>query len=151
MKGFVNDKLKDDIYYVCTMIEYVARLTDNHRKDVVKKISRKDMEHQIKVAEVNHCLSYEQVADEWIEQYKIEKGDFNTVKDCRYEIPSVNAIGRVYQQLVIETTKENEEAQTIIDVFSSFISDEISNFNSNVYYSTPDYLKCSYEEGVLLS
>lgn len=147
----MNDKLKDDIYYVCTMIEYVARLTDNHRKDVVKKISRKDMEHQIKVAEVNHCLSYEQVADEWIEQYKIEKGDFNTVKDCRYEIPSVNAIGRVYQQLVIETTKENEEAQTIIDVFSSFISDEISNFNSNVYYSTPDYLKCSYEEGVLLS
>lgn len=147
----MNNKLKDDIYYVCTMIEYVARLTDNHRKDVVKKISRKDMEHQIKVAEVNHCLSYEQIADEWIEQYEIEKGNFNTIKDCQYEIPSVNAIGRVYQQLVIETTKENEEAQTIIDVFSSFISDEISNFNSNVYYSTPDYLKCSYEEGVLLS
>lgn len=147
----MNNKLKDDIYYVCTMIEYVARLTDNHRKDVVKKISRKDMEHQIKVAEVNHCLSYEQVADEWIEQYKIERGDFNTIKGCRYEIPSVNAIGRVYQQLVIETAKENEEAQTIIDVFSSFISDEISNFNSNVYYSTPDYLRCSYEEGVLLA
>lgn len=147
----MNNKLKDDIYYVCTMIEYVARLTENHRKDVVKKISRKDMEHQIKVAEVNHCLSYEQIADEWIEQYEIEKGNFNTIKDCQYEIPSVNAIGRVYQQLVIETTKENEEAQTIIDVFSSFISDEISNFNSNVYYSTPDYLKCSYEEGVLLS
>lgn len=147
----MNNKLKDDIYYVCTMIEYVARLTENHRKDVVKKISREDMEHQIKVAEVNHCLSYEQVADEWIEQYEIEKGNFNTIKDCQYEIPSVNAIGRVYQQLVIETTKENEEAQTIIDVFSAFISDEISNFNSNVYYSTPDYLKCSYEEGVLLS
>lgn len=132
------------------MIEYVARLTDNRRKDVVKQLSRKDIEHQIEVAEVNHCLSYEQVADEWIEQYKIEKGDFNTIKDCRYKIPSVNAIGRVYQQLVIEIAKENEEAQTIIDVFSSFISDEISNFNSNVYYSTPDYLKCSYEAGVLL-
>lgn len=147
----MNDKLKDNIYYVCTMIEYVARLTENRRKDVVKKLSKKDIEHQIEVAEVNHCLSYEQVADEWIEQYKIEKGNFNTIKDCRYEIPSVNAIGRVYQQLVIETTKENEEAQTIIDVFSSFISDEISNFNSNVYYSTPDYLRCSYEEGVLLT
>lgn len=147
----MNVKLKDNIYYVCTMIEYVARLTDNRRKDVVKKLSKKDIEHQIEVAEVNHCLSYEQVADEWIEQYKIENGNFNTIKDCRYEIPSVNAIGRVYQQLVIETTQDHEEAQTIIDVFSSFISDEISNFNSNVYYSTPDYLKCSYEEGVLLS
>lgn len=147
----MNDKRKDDVYYVCTMIEYVARVTDNRRNDIVKKLSKKDIEHQIKVAEVNHCLSYEQVADEWIEQYKIEKGNFNTIKNCRYTIPSVNAIGRVYQQLVIETAEENEEAQTIIDVFSSFISDEISNFNSNVYYSSPDYLRCSYIEGVLLT
>lgn len=146
----MDEKLKDDIYYVCTMIEYVARITNNRRKDVVEKISKKNMEHQIKVAEVNHCLSYEQVADEWIEQYKIEKGNFNTIEDCKYEIPSVNAIGRVYQQLVLDTTRENEEAQAIINVFSSFISDEISNFNSNVYYSAPDYLRCSYEEGVLL-
>ena len=27
---------------------------------------------------------------------------------------------------------------------------EISNFNSNVYYSNPDYIKCSYEAGMLL-
>lgn len=31
------------------------------------------------------------------------------------------------------------------------LSDEISDFNTNVYYSNPDYLKCSYEAGVLLS
>lgn len=147
----MNDKRKDDIYYVCTMIEYVSRLTDNRRKDVVKKMSKKDIEHQIKAAEVNHCLSYGQVADEWIEQYEIEKGTFDTIKDCRYEVPTVNAIGRVYQQLVTETSEKDEEAQAIIDVFSSFISDEISNFNSSVYYSNPDYLRCSYEAGVLLA
>lgn len=38
----------------------------------------------------------------------------------------------------------------IIDVFSSFISDEILDFNSNVYYSNPDYLKCSYLDGMML-
>lgn len=146
----MNDKRKDDIYYVCTMIEYISRITNNRRGDVVKKLSRKDIEHQIKAAEVNHCLSYEQVADEWIEQYEIEKGVFDTIKNRRYEIPTVNAIGRVYQQLVIETAEENEESQAIIDVFSSFISDEISNFNSNVYYSNPDYLRCSYIAGALL-
>ena len=26
------------------------------------------------------------------------------------------------------------------DIFSSFITDEISDFNSNVYYTNPDYL-----------
>lgn len=105
----------------------------------------------MKVAEVNHCLSYEQVSDEWIEQYGITTGEFDTVKECKYTIPSVTAIGRVYQQLVLATAEINEEAQAIIDVFSSFISDEISNFNSNVYYSSPDYLRCSYEEDVLLA
>ncbi len=145
------DNRKDDIYYVCTMIEYVSRITDNKRKDVVNKMSKKDIEHQIKAAGVNHCLSYEQVADEWIEQYGIEKGNFDTIKSCKYELPTVNAIGRVYQQLVTETAEENEEAQAIIDVFSSFISDEISDFNSNVYYSNPDYLRCSYKEGKLLA
>ena len=89
--------------------------------------------------------------DEWIEQYSIEQGTFDTITNCKYTVPSVTAIGRVYQQLVVRISKENEEAQAIIDVFSSFISDEISDFNSSVYYSNPDYLRCSYEEGVLLA
>lgn len=146
----MDEKRKDDIYYVCTMIEFVARATNNRRRDVVARLSKKNIEHQLKVAEVNHCLEFEQVSDEWIEQYGIPTGNYNTIKECKYTVPSVTAIGRVYQQLVIATAEANEEAQTIIDVFSSFISDEISNFNSNVYYSSPDYLRCSYEEGVLL-
>lgn len=72
----MDEKRKDDIYYVCTMIEFVARATKNRRKDVVKRLSRKNIEHQLKVAEVNHCLSYEQVSDEWIEQYGIETGNY---------------------------------------------------------------------------
>ena len=147
----MNEKRNDDIYYVCTMIEYVARVTKNHRKDIVARISKKDMEHELKVAEVNHCLSFEQVSDEWIEQYGILEGNFDTVTTCKYNVPSVTSIGRVYQQLVLATAEKDEEAQAIKDVFASFISDEISYFNSNVYYSNPDYLLCSYQEGALLA
>lgn len=147
----MDEKRKDDIYFVCTMIEYIARVTSNRRKDVVARLSKKSIEHQLKVAEVNHCLSFEQVSDEWIEEYGISQGSFDTISTCKYTVPSVTAIGRVYQQLVISITEKNEEAQAIIDVFSSFISDEISNFNSSVYYSNPDYLRCSYQEGVLLA
>ena len=147
----MNEKRKDDIYYVCTMVEFVARATKNHRSDIVAKMTRESIEHQLKVAEVNHCLSFEQVSDEWIEQYGISTGNFDTVSECKYTVPPVTAIGRVYQKLVTETAKMGEEAHAIIDVFSSFISDEISDFNSHVYYSNPDYLKCSYEEGTLLA
>ena len=105
----------DDLFYVCSMIEFVARKTHNQPKDIVAKLSDKELAHQLKAAGVNHCLSFEQICDEWIEEYGIEN--------------------------VIEAIKT---------VYSSFISEEISNFNSNVYYSNPDYIKCSYEAGMLL-
>ena len=142
---------KDDLFYVCTMIEYVARKTHNRTRDIVAKMSDKALAHQLKAACVNHCLSFEQVSDELIEDYGIKNGDFDTVKECRYEVPSVTSIGMLYQELVLSTMKEEDASQGIIDVFSSFITDEISDFNSSVYYTNPDYLRCSYLSGEMLA
>lgn len=147
----MNDKRKDDIFYVCTLIEYIARKTCNHRKDVIAYFDKNDLGRQLRLAEVNHCLSFEQVAEEIIEEYNILSGDFDTVKECKYTVPGITAIGRVYQMLVLAVCKNDDAEQAIINVFSSFISDEISDFNSNVYYSNPDYLRCSYLEGRLLA
>ena len=147
----MTKKQKDDIYYVCSLIEFIARKTKNHRQDVIRHFSKADVERQLRLAEVNHCLSFEQVADELIEDYGVSDGDFDTVKECRYDVPSFLSIGMLYQELVLSTMKNEDAAQGIIDVFSSFISDEISDFNSNVYYTNPDYLRCSYLEGKMLA
>ena len=40
--------------------------------------------------------------------------------------------------------------ESTVSLFSSFISDYISDFNSSVYYSSPDYLEVSFKEGRLL-
>ena len=63
----MTEKQKDDIYYVCSLIEFIARKTKNHRQDVIRHFSKADVERQLRLAEVNHCLSFEQVADELIE------------------------------------------------------------------------------------
>ncbi|WP_455951290.1 hypothetical protein [Eubacterium sp.] len=147
----MNDKRKDDIFYVCTLIEYIARETRNHRKDIIAYFDKAGLNRQLRLAEVNHSLSFEQVSDELIEEHNISDGDFDTVAECKYKVPSVTSIGRVYQMLVLSVCKDNDVEQAMIDVFSSFISDEISDFNSNVYYSNPDYLRCSYLEGVMLA
>ena len=147
----MTEKQKDDIYYVCSLIEFIARKTKNHRQDVIRRFSKADVERQLRLAEVNHCLSFEQVADELIEDYGISDGDFDTVKECRYDVPSFLSIGMLYQELVLSTMKTEDAPQGIIDIFSSFISDEISDFNSNVYYTNPDYLRCSYLEGKMLA
>ena len=142
---------KDDLFYVCSMIEFVARKTNNKCKDVVAKMSEKELEHQMKAAGVNHCLSFEQVCDEWIEEYGIQNGNFDNITTCRYTVPTVTAIGRVYQTLIMDVMQlYGSVAETIKKVYNSFISDEISNYNSSVYYSNPDYLRCSYEAGMLL-
>ena len=141
----------DDLFYVCSMIEFVARETHNKTKDIVAKLSDKELSHQLKAAGVNHCLSFEQVCDEWIEEYGIEEGTFDNISTCKYNVPTVLSIGRVYQTLILNVMELYEDViEAIKKVYSSFISEEISNFNSNVYYSNPDYIKCSYEAGMLL-
>ncbi len=142
---------KDDVFYVCSMIEFVARKTNNRCRDVVAKMSEKELEQQLKAAGVNHCLSFEQVCDEWIEDYGIPTGNFDNITTCRYNVPTVTSIGRVYQTLIMDVMQlYGSLTETIKKVYNSFISDEISNYNSSVYYSSPDYLKCSYEAGTLL-
>lgn len=55
---------KNNFFYVCSMIEYTARRTKNHRRVIVEKLQKKGIEKQLYDAQVNHCLSYEQVSDE---------------------------------------------------------------------------------------
>lgn len=142
---------KDNLLYICTLIEYIARQTCNKRRDIVNKLSDKQLEHEIKAASVNHCLSFEQVSDEWIEEYDIQKGKFDNIAMCKYAAPTATSIGRIYQRLILDNVEDYPNIiETIRAVFNSFISDEISDFNSNVYYSNPDYLKWSYKEGRLL-
>ena len=147
----LTEKQKDDLYYVCCLLEFVARKTKNHRQDVIQYFTKKDIERQLKHAQVNHCLSLEQVSDEVIEDFEIQEGSFDTVAECRYEVPSVTSIGMLYQELVLSTMENEDAAQGILNIFASFITDEISDFNSNVYYTNPDYLRCSYLAGKMLA
>ncbi|MDT8719272.1 hypothetical protein IAI10_21700 [Clostridium sp. 19966] len=48
-------------------------------------------------------------------------------------------------------SEQDDIVDCMYKVFSSFISDKISDFNSSVYYSSPEYLKCSFLEGKLLA
>ena len=64
-------KEQNDFFYVCSLIEYVARITKNRRGVVVEKLGEKGIRKQLHDAEVNHCLTFEQVGDEIIEWYRI--------------------------------------------------------------------------------
>ena len=146
----MTEKERNDYFYVCALIEYIARETLNHRGDIVSAIGRKGVEKLLHDAEVDHCLSFEQVGDEVISYYKIKNGNFDTISACKYSVPSFLDIGKLYSIMIEDCAKPGNEVQELINIFNSFISDEIPNFNSDLYYQNPDYLEWSYREGKLL-
>jgi hypothetical protein len=146
----MTDSEKDDLFYVCTIIEFTARRTNNKRGTVAMAMGENGVKKELHDACVNHCLSFEQVSDEWIEKYNIENGDFDTITGCKYSIPSETAIGGLYRILILNCAEEGKEVEELIKIFTSFISDEISDFKTGVYFENPSYLQCSYEEGYLL-
>lgn len=145
------EMINDNIFYVCSLIEFIGRKTKNHRGDIVSKLTDDQLMNELEDATVNHSLSFEQVSDEWIERYEITMGNYDTITNCSFKIPSYTSIGKVYSTLILSVDKENDSLiQSIRDVFSSFIIDEITYFESSVYYSNPSYLYWSYKEGKLL-
>lgn len=146
----MTEKERNDFFYVCSLIEYIARQTKNKRRVIVEALGREGIEKQLYDAEINHCLSFEQVSDELISQYKITNGDFDTITDCKYAVPSFMDIGKLYSIMIEDCAGSGEEVEELINIFSSFISDEISDFQTDVYYQNPSYLECSYRAGYLL-
>ena len=60
---------RNDLLYVCSLIEFIGRKTFNHRGYIVKCIGYEGLKHLYEVASINHSLSFEQVSDEVINDY----------------------------------------------------------------------------------
>lgn len=135
----------DDIFYTASLVEFIGRKTLNKRSDVARAIGKEGFRNLVFLAEVNHCLSFEQVSDELVERYHIKTGAFDSVGACRYAVPSYLAIGSVYAKLAMAVKTEYEELpEKLYEVFTSGISDAISDFNSAFFYSSPSEIEYVY-------
>ena len=144
-------KERNDLLYVCSLIEFLGRTTKNTNSDIVTVLGKTELARQIRLADINHCLSFEEVADELITKYDIQLGTFDSVGTCNYNIPSYIGIGGVYRDLILDVKTDQEELVDVMyQVFTSFISEKISNFNSSLYYENPSYIRESYLSGELL-
>ncbi|MCD7818677.1 MAG: hypothetical protein LUH07_06455 [Lachnospiraceae bacterium] len=146
----MTNEQRNDFFYVCSLIEYIGRMTKNRRGVIITSLGKTGLQKQVKDASVNHCLTFEQVGDEVIDAYQISDGEFDTITDCKYSVPGFMDIGRLYTIMIEDLAEPGQEVDMLISIFSSFISDEISDFKTGVYYENPSYLECSYEAGYLL-
>ena len=142
---------ENDLFFVCSLIEYIARKTMNTKKYVIEKLGKENIKQMYDLAEVYHSENIEKVSDEFIQKSRIETGDYDIISKCEYKVPSIWELGRIYQRLIIMVNKnESEYIDTLIEILSSWIIEKIDNYNSSMYYENPDYIYECYIENKII-
>ena len=142
----------NDLFFTCSLIEYISRKTKNIRADVVNKLGKDRISKIYDLADVYHCDNIDAVSDSFIEDADIVSGKFDNIADCGYIVPSYWDIGKVYRRL-IKMVAEDEKIEIIdalVEVYNSFISPKIDDYNSSVYYENPNYILECYKEKKML-
>ena len=62
----------NDLFFTCSLIEYIARKTKNTKKEVVEKLGKETINKIYDLAEVYHSENIEKVAEEFIESCYIK-------------------------------------------------------------------------------
>lgn len=143
-------KNDNNLFYVCSLIEYIARKTRNNRYDIVNRLDR-DLQRIYDYADVFHCEPIEKVADDFIQRDYIQNGNYDNLVECRYIIPDYWDIGEVFARLIEDCYEENNFINGIKEVYASWLADKILNFNSDLYYQSREYIALCYKEGKVLS
>lgn len=142
--------MKNDsaLFYTCSLIEYIARQQKLKRSEAVAKMGSDIIKKIYDYADVFHCEPIEKTADEFISRCGITASDYDNVSKCRYEVPDYWTIGEVYSRLIEDQTDNGGNViDVLIEVYTSWISDAISDYNTDFYYQSRDYIYECYKEG----
>ena len=138
---------RNDMFYTCSLIEYIGRKTKQSRSEVVNRLGKETLNRIYTHADVFHSDIIDRVADEFIEECDITTGAYDNVAKCKYNVPDYWDIGEVYTRLIQDACVDGvDEIQLLIDIYNSWISEVISNFNSDFYYQPRDYIYECYKE-----
>lgn len=151
-KYFPDEEIKtDDLFFICYMMERVARKLHQHNRYVVNSLGKDALEHLISVANVLHCENPLQVEEDWINEYRLEQGDFdieNVDKELVQKIPTPLEMGRVYQRLIVDTLQSQEDyIDGMIRVYNDDICDVIDNYNCSAFYEPSYVIAKAYYNG----
>lgn len=146
-----EDKKSNDMFYLCSLIDYIARKTKNHRAAVVDALGSEWLAKIYDLADIYHSDNIDAVADGFIEQAGIREGSFDNVAAARYAVPTHWDIGKVYKRLILAIMRDEHcDAVTAVqNAYHSFISEKIDDYNSSVFYDNPQNIFLAYKTGSL--
>lgn len=141
-----EEKNANNLFFLCSLIEYISRKTKNHRNVVVNAIGKDKLQHIFDLADVYHNENMDKLTFELIEKHDIKDGIFDNISIAKYSIPTHWDIGKVYKRLIIDVSKKENKSliDTLVEVYNSWLSRKIEDFSGSVYYESPEYLYQSY-------
>lgn len=146
----MGKKNNNNLFFACSLIEFIGRKEKRTRCEVVDFLGKDRIQRLYEYADVFHCEPIEKVADEFAEESKITKGDFDNVSACRYRVPDYWDIGEVYERLIEDSYEDEKIVDGIWEVYHSWIDAHISDYNTDFYYQPRDYIAACYAEGSIL-
>lgn len=134
-----EDPKENDLFFTCSLIEYIARKTKNKRSDTVDALGRSFIKKIYDLADVYHSDNIESVSDDFIEKSNLKEGSFDNISAARYALPSHWDIGKVYKRLILGIAREKglSVIDALFEAYHSFVSDKIDDYNSSFYYEAP--------------
>lgn len=144
-------KLQNDIYYTCSLIEYIARCTHNTNTDIIDYLGDSLLFKIYDLADVYHCDDIHRVCIDFCVEADIQKGDFINFKDTSRYTPSIWEIGGIFQRLVCNIL--DEDTTDIIEAFklayNSFVTALINDYDCSFYCDSPHRIYYFHKEGTL--
>lgn len=142
---------ENDLFFTCSLIDYIARKTKNRRSAVVNALGRANLVKIYELADVYHSDNIDRVSDDFIEAAGITKGVFDNITTAKYAVPSHWDIGKVYKRLILGIAREKnmEIIEALFSAYNSFVSDKIEDFNSSFYYDAPQNILNAWLYGVI--
>ena len=141
----------DDLYFVCYMIERIARERKQPNKYVANAMGHDELAKKLSLADVLHADNPLAVAADWTEEYHLQKGSYDVTKvdpELCSKVPTATQMGKVYKRLILSTLKDGEDyAAAIQRVYNDPICETIDNYNCSAYYEPSPYITRSYYAG----
>lgn len=146
----MGTKNNNDLFYTCSLIEFIGRMKKRSGRDVTEYLGIDNITQIYEYADVFHCEPIEKVASDWSEECHITEGDFDNVARCQYRVPDYWEIGEVHERLIEDSYEDYEIIQGIWEVYHSWIEPHISDYNTDFYYQSRDYIAACYKKGEVL-
>ncbi len=149
---FKNEEIStDDLYFLCYMIERIARKLHQRNRYVVNRIPKNEWMRLISLANILHCENPEKIEDEWIQEYELQAGGFDIFKvDSKLVkvIPTATQMGKVYMRLIVDTLQPDENyVDGMIRVYNDELCDTLDNYNCSAYYEPSYFIARAYING----